>query len=304
MVLQPAASLPIRTAGRTLRVARRGARESATRGGRRFSTLLIRDHFLDEPFGPQYAPLTTLASIAAVTSTLRVGTLVIDNDFRHPAVLAKEATSLGQLSNGRLELGLGAGFFREEYDRIGLSFDSNGERVARFGEALGVLDALLRGRPFTHTGPHYCFEQYVNFPPSIQLPRVPILVGAGGRRMLGIAAAHADAICFLSSPLSSGVLRVDASALQSATLAQQIQWVREAARERFSAIEMSVFISVGEPNDAPHDAENIPRVLTGSVDQMADQLRARRARFGLNYLVVRDSQLAEAAPLVAALAST
>src|SRR5262252_7782791 len=110
---------------------------------------------LDEPFGPQYAPWSTLAVVAQATTALRVGTLVIANDFRHPAVLAKEVSTLDQISDGRVELGLGAGFYREEYQRAGLQFDANSVRVDRLEEALPLLDSLLRGEPVTHTGKHY-----------------------------------------------------------------------------------------------------------------------------------------------------
>jgi alkanesulfonate monooxygenase SsuD/methylene tetrahydromethanopterin reductase-like flavin-dependent oxidoreductase (luciferase family) len=139
--------------------------------------LLVRDHLTD-PFGPAYAPLTTLAAIAQATTTLRIGTLVVANDFHHPAVLAKEATTLDQLSGGRFELGLGAGFLREEYERTGLTFESNAVRVDRLEEAIGVFDTLLRGRELTHNGQHYAFDRYVNFPPPCQQPRPPILVGS------------------------------------------------------------------------------------------------------------------------------
>src|SRR5438132_9069259 len=128
-----------------------------------FATFVIRDHLIDRPFGPQYAPWTTLASVAQVTRTLRLGTMVIANDFRHPAVLAKEVTSLDQLSGGRVELGLGAGFLREEFDRTGLTFHPNKVRVDRLAESVEVLDTLLSGRQLTHHGEHYSFDEFVNF---------------------------------------------------------------------------------------------------------------------------------------------
>jgi probable F420-dependent oxidoreductase len=175
--------------------------ETARRAeGSGYATFLIRDHLIDEPFGPQYAPWTTLAAVAQATTTLRVGTLVIDNDFRHPTVLAKEVTTLDQLSGGRVELGLGAGFLREEYRRAGLPFDANSVRVDRLAEALPVLDGLLRGKPVTFHGEHYQLDGFTNFPPPRQTPRPPMLVGGAGPRMLSLAARCADARAAAEQP--------------------------------------------------------------------------------------------------------
>jgi probable F420-dependent oxidoreductase len=286
-----------------------------------FSTLLVRDHLIAEPFGPAYAPMTTLAAVAQATSTLRIGTLVYSNDFRHPAVLAKEATTLDQLSGGRFELGLGAGFLREEYERTGFTFDANSVRVDRFEEAVGVLDNLLRGRTVTHTGRHYSFDEYTNFPPPHQQPRPPILIGGAGRRMLSIAAQHADIVGILPAPLSRGKLvdPVESRLVQSVD--RQIDIVRQAAGPRFAQLELSVFATFAPASDridaarqlaqqrgwqdVPAEAVlDMPSVLIGSEDQMIDDLQRRRERFGLSYIVVRDRQLSEAAPLVARLTDT
>ena len=120
-----------------------------------FATVLIRDHFAAEPFGPQLAPLIALATVAAHSTSLRLGTLVIDNDFRHPAVLAKEIATLDLFSGGRVELGLGAGWLAAEYQQTGIPFDSAGTRIARLEESVAILKGLLSGKPVTFRGEHY-----------------------------------------------------------------------------------------------------------------------------------------------------
>jgi probable F420-dependent oxidoreductase len=153
-----------------------------------YATLLLRDRFMREPFGDQLAPMVALAAAAGATRTLRVGTLVLDNDWRHPVLLAKEAATLDLLSGGRFELGIGAGWLGEEYRRAGMPFDAPGVRVGRFEESLRVLKGLLAGPAFTFAGAHYSVTGLEGFPRPVQRPRPPILVGAGSKRMLGIAA--------------------------------------------------------------------------------------------------------------------
>src|SRR5215216_2077656 len=129
-----------------------------------YDTLLLRDHFVAEPFGDQLAPLVALTAAAAATRTLRLGSLVLDNDYRHPVLLAKEAATLDVLSGGRFELGVGAGWLREEYERAGMAFDPAGVRVDRLEEALAVLKGLLTGPALTFTGRHYTVTGLESFP--------------------------------------------------------------------------------------------------------------------------------------------
>src|SRR5271165_7356386 len=116
-----------------------------------YSTLLMPDHF-----GDQLAPVPALAAAAAATSTLRLGALVFGNDYRHPVVLAKEAATLDVLSEGRFELSLGAGWMRTDYEQAGITYDHPAVRVARFEEAVKVVNGLLRtDGPFSFHGTHY-----------------------------------------------------------------------------------------------------------------------------------------------------
>src|SRR5262250_2177825 len=142
-----------------------------------FATFLLRDHFIAEPFGHQLAPLAALATVAASTTRLRVGTMVLCNDYRHPVMLAKEAATLDLLSDGRFELGLGAGWLRAEYDQAGLAFASPGVRVGRLEEAGRLIKGLLSEGPTTFTGTHYTVTDLPALPKPGQQPHPPILMG-------------------------------------------------------------------------------------------------------------------------------
>src|SRR5499426_2270756 len=178
-----------------------------------FATFLLRDHFIEEPFGHQLAPLAALATVAATTQSLRVGSLVLCNDYRHPVLLAKEVATLDLLSGGRFELGLGAGFSRPEYEAAGLPFDPPGVRVDRLAEALQVFKGLFGAAPFTFAGRFYTVTKLDAFPKPAQRPHPPILVGAGGRRMLGIAAREADIVGIQTASLRTGRSVADPSGL-------------------------------------------------------------------------------------------
>ena len=156
-----------------------------------YSTLCLPDHL-----APMLSPLPALAVAAAATRRLRVGTMVLNNDFRHPTVLAREAATLDLLSDGRLELGIGAGHMKSEYDEAGLSFDRGGVRVARLSEAVLVLKRLFDGEPVTFDGRHYRVTGHTIHPRPVQRPRPPIFIGGNGPRLLTLAAAEADIVGF------------------------------------------------------------------------------------------------------------
>jgi probable F420-dependent oxidoreductase len=286
-----------------------------------FSTLLVRDHFIAEPFGHQFAPLVTLAVVAEATRTLRLGTLVIDNDYRHPAVLAKEAASLDVLSSGRFELGLGAGWARDEYEQTGIAFDPAGVRIDRLCESLQVIKALFSAQPASFAGNHYQVNGLDSFPKPVQRPHPPILIGAGGRRMLSIAAREADIVAIMAAPITTGSITDDPSTRLAASFAERVQWVRAAAGERFEQIELSQVVSIAPSDDRAQTAASfinergwaglstddvlaMPQFLIGSTEQMAEDLRARREQLGFSYLVIADRSLEAAAPLVERLTGT
>jgi probable F420-dependent oxidoreductase len=285
-----------------------------------YATVLIRDHFAAEPFGPQLAPLTTLATVAARSTSLRLGTLVIDNDFRHPAVLAKEIATLDLLSGGRVELGLGAGWLAAEYQQTGIPFDSPGTRIARLEESITILKGLLSGKPVTFHGEHYRVTGLESFPKPVQNPHPPLLLGGGAKRMLSLAGREADIISVLSTSMARGVQLDTIAERSSARLAEKVAWIRDAAGDRFESIELSLFPDIHIVDDhitaaaqiaeargwnaSPESVLDMPAVLIGSVDRIAENLHAQRQNLGFSYFVVSDTDLETVAPIVARLSGT
>ncbi len=284
-----------------------------------FSTFLIRDHFVPDFFGDQPAPLVALANAAALTTRLRLGTMVLAVDYRHPVMLAKEAATLDLLSGGRLELGLGAGWLRREYDTAGFTFDSAGTRIDRLEETVRILDGLFGAGPFSFTGKHYTVASLDGHPKPAQRPRPPILIGGGRRRVLTLAGRLADVVGILTTSVATGTVVDDASERLADTVAQKLAWVREGAGARFPDIELSLVPTLlfdedrqraasdlianrGWSGVTPPDVLAMPSVFIGSVSEIADQMAERRAHYGFSYYVVSDRQLDRAAPLVARLA--
>ena len=285
-----------------------------------YDTLLLRDHFVAEPFGHQLAPLIALTAAAGATSRLRVGTLVLANDYRHPVLLAKEAATLDVLSGGRLELGLGAGWLSAEYAAAGLTFDPAGDRVSRLEESIRLLKALFEGGPVTFEGRHYQISGLDSFPRPAQQPHPPLLVGAGSRRMLGLAGRHADIVGILPKALPNGTISEDISERTPATTAQKVAWIREGAGDRFARVELSMMISPVIAADHHGAAEQfaaergwgpgladlvleMPSAFIGSVERITELMLARREEYGFSYYVVSDRAMQEFAPVVTKLAA-
>jgi probable F420-dependent oxidoreductase len=233
-------------------------------------------------------------------------------------LLAKEAATLDLLSGGRFELGIGAGWLREEYRRAGMPFDAPGVRVDRLEESLKVLKGLLAGGPLEFAGAHYAVTGLQGFPPPAQRPRPPILVGAGSRRMLGIAGREADIVGILPRALPDGTISEALSERSPAAVAEKVGWVRKAAGDRFDRIELSMVATVRVVADHVAAAERfaaeegwagaaervleMPSVFLGPVERIVDQLQARRERYGFTYHVVPDGAMEAVAPVVERLA--
>jgi probable F420-dependent oxidoreductase len=280
-----------------------------------YTSLLMPDHFQD-----QWAPLVGLAVAVEATTTLRVGTLVFDNDYRHPVVLAKELATLDRASAGRLEVGLGAGWKRSDYDEAGLDYDRPGVRIERMGEALDVMRALWSSTdPVHYTGAHYRIDGAVGTPPPWRPGGPPVCIGGGGRRILSLAARAADIVSF-NATLSAGELGGDtaASATPSA-FDEKVGWVRDAAGERLASLELQChcpFVMLTGERTAvaermasafglePGEALDVPLVLLGTVEELCDTIEQRRARYGFTYWVVPDDAMEALAPVVARLAGT
>ena len=278
------------------------------------SSLTVADHLDD-----QLAPVAAIAPAAAATTTLRVGALVFCNDYRHPAVLAKEAATLDVLSEGRLELGLGAGWMTTDYEQAGIPLDPPGTRIDRLAEAIGVIRGLLGGGAVHHHGEHYRIDGLVGTPRPVQQPHPPLLIGGGGRRILSLAGREAD-IVGVNVDLRAG--RIDERAGPTATVEatdRKITWIREAAGDRFAALELQVRVHVAMISDdrpgvaavmgpalgiEPEAALASPHALVGSVDEICDQLVERRERWGISYIGFGADALDAMAPVIARLAGT
>src|SRR5262249_19374395 len=187
---------------------------------------------IEDPFGHQLAPLATLATVAAVTRRLRIGSLVLANDYRHPVILAKEVATLDVLSNGRVELGLGAGFSQSEYEQAGLRFDPPGVRVDRLEESLRVVKGLFADGPLTFAGKHYAVTGLDGFPKPVQRPHPPILIGAAGPRMLSIAAREADIVGFQTVVTAGGGVSDDPARRLAPAVAPRVGRGPQAAGDR------------------------------------------------------------------------
>jgi len=279
-------------------------------------SLLVRDHFSAAAFGQQLAPFSALAAAAAVTTDLHVGTLVLSNDFRHPAIVAHEAASLHHLSGGRFELGIGAGWYQPEYRAAGIRFDAAGQRIDRLEESLSIIKGLLAGNPVHHSGPGYQIDglDLDVMPERHGTPR--LLIGAGGPRMLGVAARNADIVGLLPAPIKGSEDADDPADRLPAALDRKLAVLRSAAGDRFGALELSALASFTitlERRTATEDliarrgwsgidveaVWEMPTVFIGSVAQIRDDLQARRDRFGLSYLITPDSELPVLAAVIA-----
>lgn len=280
-----------------------------------YSTLLVPDHF-----GDQLGPIPALMAAADATTTLRVGSLVFDNDFRHPVVLAKDVATVDLLSGGRFELGLGAGWMRTDYDASGIPFDPPRVRIDRMIEALAVMRGCFADGPFSFEGEHYRITDLDAQPLPAQRPHPPILIGGGGRRLLEFAAREAD-IIGINPALRSG--QVDAAAALDGVAAltdEKRKLVQDAAGERDDDIEINMLELATVVTDdragtietmapmfglAPKEVEAYPHACIGTVEQICDDLRARRERWDASYFVFQgDDALDAIAPVVAALAGT
>jgi len=280
-----------------------------------YSTLLMPDHF-----GEQLAPVAGIMAAADATETLRVGALVFDNDYRHPLVLAKEMATIDLLSGGRLELSLGAGWMRTDYEQSGIAYDPPGVRVERFEEGITVLKGLLEADgPYSFHGTHYTISDHTPYPRPAQRPRPPLIIGGGGPRVLAIAARQAD-IVSINVDLRAGTGGPESApnASPSATRTK-LDWVKEAAGDRFDDLELNTLIGFAMITDdrdsitdamAPHfgieaaDVLHVPLALIGTLDQMKEELLWRREEYQISYFSVEAECWEALGPVVAALAGT
>jgi probable F420-dependent oxidoreductase len=273
-----------------------------------YSTLFVPDHF-DEGLGP----ITALATAAAVTTTINVGTLVLDCDFRHPAVLARELASIDVLSEGRLEVGIGAGWKRLDYERSGITMDPAKIRVDRMIEHAHVLKGLFAEGPFTFAGTHYSITELDGTPKPHRPGGPPFLIGGGAPRVLRFAGEVAD-IVGVNASVHSG--EVDTAAAQDSLperIDEKVTWLREGAGARFDDLEINAWLAVAEVTETGDEVAEVlatvfatdaasvlasPLSLVGAPAEIGERLRERRERWGYSYTVVPGDKARDFAPIV------
>lgn len=287
-----------------------------------FSTLLLRDHF-----DRQLAPIVAMTAAACATETLRVGCLVFANDYRHPLVLAKELATLDRLSNGRVEIGLGAGWMGSDYEQAGMPFDAPRDRVDRLQETVAIMKSFFAGGSVSFAGDHYAITDHEMYPEPVQQPHPPFLLVAGGPRMTRFAATEGDIVA-INPATKSNEAWADQNLADAteAAVDQKIDAIREAAGARYDDIEiqivapyviptddregMAAAMAAALPSDDPAvdlSAKNIlasPYVLVGTEDEICDLIVERRERWDLSYYVFNDDSIDAAAPIVARLNGT
>jgi len=275
-----------------------------------YSTLFISDHFSDK-----LAPLPALAMAAEHTS-LRIGTLVLANDFRHPAVLAKEAATVDLLSDGRLELGIGTGWDEVDYAASGIRKDPPKVQVDRFEEAVIVLRRTWADGPVDFDGEHYRIHH--DGLPKPGEGRPTLLIGGGGRRMLGIAARYADIVGISAGEITNRRDLRDRLVRAGELIDRKIDRVREVAGERFDDLELNILtfgLEVGDRNQGAEKLAQVwdtepeailasPHFLVGSPEEVAADLVERRERWGINYPVIQQQSLRDFAPVIEQLRSS
>lgn len=264
----------------------------------------------------QWGPMVALATAAECTTTLRLSTGVLNNDLRHPVVLAKEAATLDLISAGRVELGLGAGWKQSDYDQLGWTMDPPSLRIARLEEAAEVVRRCWTEDSVTFDGEHYRLVDAAALPKPYRQPGPAICIGGGGKRVLAAAARRADIVGFNRS-FPAG--RADRDSLMSgmaASFDERVGWVREAAGTRWGDLELQCdtnYVAIGRRQDGLARlstrlgidmdlADGLVTALIGDVDEVCEELEARRERWGFSYWIIDHDAMRDFAPVVAMLA--
>jgi probable F420-dependent oxidoreductase len=294
-----------------------------------YSSFMLADHYIGP--GPALAatfhPVQGIAAVPAIavaaeaTSTIKVGARVMCIDYRNPAVLIKEMATLDFFSEGRLELGLGAGWLQGEYEAMGVHWDPAGTRVSRLEDVVQMAKLLMGDGEVDFVGRDGTGVRAVGFeglPKTVQRPHPPIMIGGGSKRVLSLAGREAQIVSFnfdnSSGKIGPGVPTSDADATD-----QKVAWVREAAGDRFDELELEIgayFTFVTDQAQATAEAMaprmglsvdqmlSHPHALIGSVDSICDELERRRERYGISYVTVGDAVADAFAPVVARLAGS
>lgn len=278
-----------------------------------YAVVTIVDHM-----GDQLAPMPALTAIAMATTSIRLGPLVLANDWRNPLLVAREAATLDWLSDGRLELGIGAGWLTTDYEQLGIPYDQPGVRVERMMEALTLIRDLLSGERVNHSGPHYRLTNASCFPRPVQKPHPPIVVGGGSRRILTFAGQLADVVNVHTNLGAERVVGDQSRAdISSEAARRRFEWVREGAASRLQQIELGLRIFAASFTDRPETAAaelgrrwqlsvaellKSPYALVGTLDHITEGILERRREFGATYFTWNESEMEKMAPIVRRLA--
>ena len=278
-----------------------------------YSVVTIVDHM-----GDQLAPMPALTALAMSTTSIRLGPMVLANDWRNPLLVAREAATLDWLSNGRLELGIGAGWLTTDYEQLGIAYDRPGVRVERMMEALMLIRDLLSGERVNHSGPHYRLTNASCFPRPVQRPHPPLVVGGGSQRLLTFAGQLADVINVHTNLGAEQVVGDQSRAdISSEAARRRFDWVREGAGSRLHQIELGLRIFAASVTNRPDAAAEelgrrwrlsaaelleSPYALVGSLDHITEGLLKRRQEFGATYFTWNEPEMEKMAPIVERLA--
>ena len=290
-----------------------------------YSALHVADHYIGpgpalEPTGhgvQTLAAIPAMAVAAEVTTTLRVGSRLFCVGYHQPVVLAKEAATLDLLSEGRLELGLGAGWLDREYAAMGIPFPPAPERIELLSETVDLISQCFAGGPVDLAGRQVQASGFTAVPAPVQSPRPPIMIGGGGRRVLTLAGQKADIVSINFNNASGTVGAASARSSTAEQTAAKIGWIRAGAGARFEQLELEIgayFVAVRgssglTPADlgnrlhlAPEQLAEFPHALVGSVEEICETLQRRREQYGISYITVGDSVADSFAPVVERLA--
>jgi probable F420-dependent oxidoreductase len=273
-----------------------------------YDTLFVADH------AHTFPPIAGMMAAATATTTVRIGSNVFANDFRHPIMLGREVAAIDALSNGRVVFGLGTGFYRPDYDQSGIALDPPGIRVGRLEEAVQIFKGIFTTSPFSFSGQHYTVRDFSLAPAPVQQPHPPILIGGASPRILALAAREADIVGFNIRTTPDGGF--DPSSILLDPTLQKLAWVKQAAGARLEALEFSLYmLYVAVTNDRRGAAQQMveawdeaglsidqvlqsPHALIGSVDDIVADLQQRREQYGFSHIVISDDKIDEFAPIV------
>jgi len=277
-----------------------------------YASLLLDDHFNN-----QISPIPALMAAADATDSITLGTAVLGVDFRNPVLLAREAATIDLLSDGRLELGLGAGWLNTDYSAAGIVQDPAAIRIERLSEAVDIIRAVWQTTPFHFRGRHYNIGESTGYPkpPS----PIPLLIGGGGQKILTLAARKADIVSVNAKVIGrSSNARTIATASVDA-IEERLGWVRESAGDRFGDIELHLQVYVAIVTDhyyrtveevavsmeaEPELVMTSPHFQIGSVQEICDGLIAMRERWGISYVGFEPAATRQIVPVLEQLSGT